>query len=116
VTYIGLSSGISPGDGQVNTAEMFALSLGVEIRGSKERYVAAAYCEVTEDGAKCGIEGDGGQFTLANRGDDLELRDIDQGFVLEGSDAIGFGGEASDDGLFILRREDIATCGKKKAR
>ncbi len=79
------------------------LRVAVYLRGSTERFTADAYCENTGGSLSCGLEGDGGWFTLESARQGLKMKVGREPLGFEGETGfITFGGAASDDNVFLL--------------
>jgi len=99
-------------DGVLNTAKGFELGFGVQKRGSSEWFTNSGYCATMADRFTCGLEGDGGRFTLrpASRGR-LRLDLTGDGMAIEGANSVfEFGGNKSDDNVFLLSRAARRIC------
>ena len=99
-------------DGAPNTANGFELGFGVQKRGGPEWFTNSGYCKAQAGRFACGLEGDGGQFTLrpASRGR-LRLDLTGDGMAIEGANSVfEFGGKQSDDNIFLLSPADRPVC------
>lgn len=87
------------------------LRLAVYLRGSDERFVADAYCENTGGSLSCGLEGDGGWFTLEPSRQGVKMRVGREPLGFEGqSGFVTFGGGASDDDVFLIPAVPADAC------
>lgn len=93
-------------------AEQLALTLALFVRGDSERFSATAYCQNTGGSLSCGLEGDGGWFTLSEAKNDVVRMKIGrQPLSLEGATGvIEIGGGTSDDELFLLAHITEGRC------
>lgn len=80
VTRIKLQYGFESGP---DMPESDMNSMDVWLRGSKTRYYAVPICEAGTKPLHCGIEEDGGTFTLEEQGDSLKLTNASYMRVLD---------------------------------
>lgn len=79
------------------------LRVAVSLRGLQERFVADAYCENTGGSLSCGLEGDGGWFTLTPAKQGVKMKVGREPLGFEGETGfVSFGGGASDDDVFLI--------------
>lgn len=99
VTRIAL--GPAPGAGD---ARAMAVTVVVTLRGSRETYLATAYCENESGHLYCPMEGDAGAFTLAPAQDGAVLLKVARrGMGFEGAqDFVEISGTSGDDRTFLL--------------
>lgn len=78
--------------------------IAVQLRGSSQWKTGLAYCSFgAGDTSACGIEGDGGQFSLTNRPDGtVMIRTRGELRIGEDERMAEIGGTFSDDNAFIL--------------
>lgn len=98
VTQIALGrDGYTPGEAEQ------VLRLQVFVRGG-DWGESLAFCRPAAPGMVCGVEGDGGSFSLEGRPDGrLMLRPLGEGVVVEGR--LGFyrlSAKVGDDGAFLI--------------
>ena len=79
-------------------------TLGVVVKGSDETFRTVAYCEPAGAGLSCGLEGDGGAFTIEPEAGGTALLTLGpDGAGFEGaSDFIRIDPTATDDAAFRL--------------
>lgn len=92
----------------LNTPEQFHLGLGFSIRDSTDIFIGVAICTPRGEGAACGLEGDGGEFTITPQGARLRL-DIAR-MELEGQEGFSPNLADSDDRVVLLDRSDFTDC------
>jgi hypothetical protein len=96
-----------------NTPANFELSFGFQRIGSEEWFAANAYCKPSAaQEVKCGLEGDGGMFTLkASKDGDLRLETGSYGIMIEGEKGFAeLSASKGDDRVFLLRLDCGETC------
>jgi hypothetical protein len=102
---------LGPEYGQAE-ADVLVLRLAVQARGSAERFTASAYCDNAGDSLSCGIEGDGGLFTLTpGRKGALTMKVGRDPLGFEGARGFfTFGGGVSDDETFLIPPVPADSC------
>jgi hypothetical protein len=102
---------LGPEYGQAE-ADVLILRVAVYARGSNERFTGSAYCENTGASLSCGLEGDGGRFSLSpGKKGALTMRVGRDPLGFEGSRGfLTFGGGVSDDETFLIPRVPADAC------
>jgi hypothetical protein len=94
-----------------NVADGMVLELKVSLRGSKEVFGGAAYCQVGKI-ADCGMEGDAGTMVIEPRGSDSILMTVGPyGITFEGAaDFVTLESDRGDDRSFLLYPAALSAC------
>lgn len=82
----------------------FEMLLGVQQRQSSQWFYSFAECSFRKGGYACGLESDGGSFAVTDRTDGNVRISTTGSLRMEGAQgSIEFGGDYSDDNIFLLR-------------
>ncbi|HET7714116.1 MAG TPA: hypothetical protein VFK86_00660 [Bauldia sp.] len=87
----------------------FDLAFGFRLRDSTDSFSSEAGCAAKDDGAICAVEGDGGHFRLAPRGDGLLVTVVER-LALEGMESFSPDLMESDDRAFLLHPSPADEC------
>ena len=92
-------------------APEIVVNLSVRMRGSDDWDLATGFCWPEGDGMACGLECDGGQFSLADRGTGkILLRIQDEIYFHDCDSGDGVLSSKPDDKSFLLHRLDDSAC------